>query len=390
MVRRILQRRTREAAKQFPTLTITGPRQSGKTTLCRMAFPSMAYVSLESPDTREYALRDPRGFLREHAAGCILDEVQRTPTLLSYLQEMVDADPRPGRFILTGSANFALLESVSQSLAGRTAVLHLLPLDREETRRFPEHPGDLFTTLWTGGYPVLFDRGIPPRDWFGSYVSTYVERDVRQVVNVTDLIAFQTFLRVCAGRSGQILNLSGLASDCGLSHNTARAWLSVLEASYIAHRLPSEHVNVTSRAVKRPKMHFTDSGLLCYLLGIEKPDQIRSHPLRGAIFESWVYSELLKARLHRGLPSNLSFYRDRKGLEVDFLLRRGEEITAVEAKSGETIAPDCAVALDRLARYLEGATASIVKVVIYGGAPDQRRTGVTFLGWDRAGGSRWA
>jgi len=389
MIKRTLQARVREAAKHFPVLTITGPRQSGKTTLCRMTFPSKSYVSLEAPDVREFATQDPRGFLAEHRSGCILDEVQRAPSLLSYLQELVDSDPRPGRFVLTGSANFALLESVYQSLAGRTAVLQLLPLDREETHRFPRFPKDLFTTLWTGGYPAVFDRSVPVRDWYSSYVATYLERDVRQLVNVSDLLTFQTFLRICAGRSGQLLNLSGLGADCGITHNTARAWFSVLETSYLVFRLPPYHANVTSRAVKRPKMHFADTGLLCYLLGIETPDQIRRHPLRGAIFESWVCSEVLKARLHRGLPSNLFFYRDRKGLEVDLLLRKGDRIIAVEAKSGETIAPDFTANLDRLARQMSDSTEALNKVVVYGGLQGQRRSGVTVLGWEQAGGSRW-
>ena len=389
MIKRTLQARVREAAKHFPVLTITGPRQSGKTTLCRMTFPSKSYVSLEAPDVREFATQDPRGFLAEHGSGCILDEVQRAPSLLSYLQELVDSDPRPGRFVLTGSANFALLESVSQSLAGRTAVLQLLPLDREETRRFPRFPKDLFTTLWTGGYPAVFDRAVPVRDWYGSYVATYLERDVRRLVNVSDLVTFQTFLRICAGRSGQLLNLSGLGADCGITHNTARAWFSVLETSYLVFRLPPYHANVTSRAVKRPKMHFADTGLLCYLLGIETPDQIRRHPLRGAIFESWVCSEVLKARLHRGLPSNLFFYRDRKGLEVDLLLRKGDRIIAVEAKSGETIAPDFTANLDRLARRMSDSAEALNKVVVYGGLQGQRRSGATVLGWEQAGGSRW-
>lgn len=390
MIKRTLQAKVRDAAKHFPVLTITGPRQSGKTTLCRMTFPSKPYVSLEVPDVRDFATQDPRGFLAEHAAGCILDEVQRAPSLLSYLQEIVDSDPRPGRFILTGSANFALLESVSQSLAGRTAVLQLLPLDREETRRFPQYPEDLFTALWAGSYPAVFDRRVPVRDWYGAYVATYVERDVRQMINVSDLATFQAFLRICAGRSGQLLNLSGVGADCGITHNTARAWFSVLEASYLVFRLPPYHENVTSRTVKRPKMHFIDSGLLCYLLGIETPDQIRRNPLRGAIFESWVCSEVLKARLHRGLSSDLFFYRDRKGLEVDLVLRKGDRIIAVEAKSGETVAPDFTASLDRLARQMGDAGGAVNKVVVYGGSPGQGRSGVTILGWDQAGGSRWS
>ena len=247
MIPRTLHRKLRQLARQFPVVTVTGPRQSGKTTLCQMVFPAKTYVSLEAPDVRAYAQQDPRGFLAQHASGAILDEVQRVPDLLSYLQGEVDSRPTPGRFILTGSANLALLGNVSQSLAGRTAVLTLLPLAHGEALRFPDPSGDLFATMWRGGYPAIYDRRPEPADWLGSYVATYVERDVRQILNVTDLLAFQNFLGLCAGRSAQLLNLSALAADAGITHNTARAWLSVLEASYLAFRLPALHANVRKR-----------------------------------------------------------------------------------------------------------------------------------------------
>jgi predicted AAA+ superfamily ATPase len=301
------------APARNPIVTVTGPRQAGKTTLCRAAFPEKPYVSLEAPDTREYAIHDPRGFLADHAAGAIIDEVQRAPDLLSYLQGEVDARPAGGRFVLIGSANLALLASVTQSLAGRTAVLHLLPLGGEDLRRAPTRPSGLWETLFTGGYPAILDRGLDPHDWFSSYVGTYVERDVRELLNVTDLLAFQTFLRLCAGRPAQLLDLSALAPDAGITHNTARAWPSVLEASFLAHRLPRWHANVTSRLVKTPKLHFYDSGVLCFLLGIRRAEQVREHPLRGAIFESWVVSEIVKARVHRGLPPALAFIAIGKG-----------------------------------------------------------------------------
>ena len=392
MIDRTLQTKVVQLARHYPIVTITGPRQSGKTTLCRMVFPDKAFVSLEAPDVREYARTDPRGFLSHHAAGAVLDEVQRVPELLSYLQVDVDERPPPGRFVLTGSANLALLDAVSQSLAGRTALVNLLPLGREEVVRFARHPTDVFTALWTGAYPAVYDREVPPEDWFASYVATYVERDVRQVLNVTDLVAFQTFLGLCAGRTGQLLNLSSLGADAGITHNTARAWLSVLEAGFLVFRLPPFHGSLKKRLVKTPKLHFYDSGLLCYLVGIRSPEPLRSHPLRGGIFESWVASEILKARLHRGLPGTLSYYRDRKGEEVDAILERGDALVAVEAKSGETIADDFFAALECFEQALAvpGRARKIEKVLVYGGDWSGVRSGTRVLPWSEVSGFGWA
>jgi predicted AAA+ superfamily ATPase len=392
MVPRTLRRKLIHLARRFPVVTVTGPRQSGKTTLCRMAFPSKAYVSLEAPDVRAYAHADPRGFLATYASGAILDEIQRAPDLLSYLQGEVDARPVAGRFILTGSANLALLHGVAQSLAGRTAVLTLLPLGHDEVVRFPDPPGDLLSVLWQGGYPAIFDQHPAPGDWLGSYVATYVERDVRQVLNVTDLLAFQNFLRLCAGRTAQLLNCSALAADAGITHNTARAWLSVLEASYIVFRLPALHLNIRKRLVKAPKLHFYDTGLLCYLLGINNAEQLRRHPLRGAVFETWVVSEILKARLHRGLPASLSFYRDRKGQEIDAVLERGDAVVAIEAKSGQTVAKDF---FPPLARFSEMTSQRqdgerVVTVVAYGGERSEHRGSCRVLPWNRLKDLNWA
>ncbi|OFV86744.1 MAG: AAA family ATPase [Acidobacteria bacterium RBG_16_68_9] len=392
MIRRTLAAKLRALARTFPTVTVTGPRQSGKTTLCRATFPGKAYVSLEAPDVREYALRDPRGLIAEHVGGAIFDEVQRAPELLSYLQGEVDERPTAGRFILTGSANFALLQSVSQSLAGRTGLLQLLPLSLEEVRRFPERPEELFTLLWQGAYPALYDRGVPPGDWFAAYVGTYVERDVRQILNVTDLATFQTFLRLCAGRSAQLLNASALGADAGVTHNTARAWLAVIEASYLALRLPPFHANIRKRLVKAPKLHFYDSGLLCYLLGITRPEQLREHPLRGAIFESWVVSEIVKARANLGLAPNLSFYRDRKGLEVDAVLDRGTELVAVETKSGQTVANDFFDALHAFVDVLTSRKRAprVTSLVVYGGTQRQRRADATVIPWSKLDDFDWS
>jgi len=390
-VKRTIQAKLSELSRHFPVVTVTGPRQSGKTTLCKMAFASKPFTSLENPDVREYARTDPRGFLREHASGAVLDEVQRVPELLSYLQTDVDEHPEMGRFILTGSANFALLDKVSQSLAGRTAVLNLYPLGFEELNLFDNAPGDLFEVLFSGAFPAVFDRGTAPADWYPSYVSTYLERDVRQILNVGDLVAFQTFLRLCAGRTGQLVNLSALASDCGITHGTARSWLSVLETSFLVFRLPAFRANVTRRLVKTPKLHFSDSGLLCYLLDIRNPGQLRTHPLRGAIFESWVTSEILKARANRGFQSSLSFYRDRKGCEVDVLVSRGNEIIAVETKSGETVARDFFSGLELFSSLIASKSrpADLTKVLVYGGRSKQERSETVVLPWSDVAGYDW-
>ena len=281
MIERDLADKVKTAAASFPAVTLTGPRQSGKSTLCRAVFPDLAHINLEEPDVRSFALRDPRGFLAQYPHGAIIDEVQRCPQLPSYLQVIIDDDPSPGRWILTGSQNLALLESVSQSLAGRTAVLHLLPLARDEVRRFDTYPSDLDEAMLAGGYPRIFDRGLSPAEWLGAYVGTYIERDVRTITTVGDLVTFQRFVELCAGRTGQLLNVSALAADAGVAQPTAKAWLSVLETSFITFRLPALYANIRKRLVKMPKLHFYDTGLVCWLLGIRNTDQLRAHPLRG-------------------------------------------------------------------------------------------------------------
>jgi predicted AAA+ superfamily ATPase len=391
MIPRVLEARLRELAGKFPIVTVTGPRQSGKTTLCRAIFAGKPYVSLEAPDIQEYARRDPRGFLAERTEGAVLDEVHRVPELLSYLQPLVDERPDRGRFVLTGSANFALLQSLGQSLAGRTALLELLPLSLEEVRRFPEPPADLFSLLWRGSYPALYDRGLEAGDWYPSYVATYLERDVRAILSVGDLLAFQTFLRLCAGRTGQLVNFSALAADAGVTHNTARSWLSVLEAGYVAWRLPAFHNNLSKRLVKTPKLHFIDSGLACYLLGIRSADQLRNHPLRGAIFETWVASEILKARVHRGLQPSLSFFRDRKGTEVDLIVEDGRALLAVETKSGQTIANDFFAGLESF-QSMAAASHPPRKpksFLVYGGAETQKRSIAEVVSWSDLDRCRW-
>lgn len=385
MIRRTLQEHLERAAERYPVVTMTGPRQSGKSTLARMAFPDRPYVSLETPSEREFAAEDPLGFLARFESGGILDEIQRAPDLLSYLQGMVDDDPSPGRFVLTGSQNLPLLEGVSQSLAGRTALLELLPLALEEIRRFDGSGDDLETVIWRGGYPRILDRGLPPAEWLADYTATYLERDLRNLLAVGDLETFHTFLRLCAGRVGQLLNLASLAADCGVSQPTARRWLSTLEASFIVFRLQPFHANLGKRLVKRPKLYFHDPGLAVSLLGIDAPEQLAAHPLRGAMFEGWVVSEIVKWHRHRGRRPQLSFYGERNRLEIDLVVERGAELTLIEAKAGRTPSSEHFAAFpafaERIAARGDGRWRVARRMVVYGGEDSQSRSQGELVGW---------
>lgn len=391
MITRNLQPHLLELAQLYPVVTVTGPRQSGKSTLCMAAFPHLPRVSLEPLDQRDFARSDPRGFLAEYRAGAIIDEVQLVPELLSYLQEEVDREPATGRFVLTGSQNLALGAGVAQSLAGRTGLARLLPLSLDEVRRFPAPATDLWDVVFRGGYPRIHDRGIPPTQWLGDYVSTYVERDVRSALAVRDLGAFSAFLRLVAARTAQELNLSELGADAGVSQPTARGWLSVLETSFLCHRLESDARNARKRIVERPKLHLVDTGLACWLLGIQSADQLRHHPLRGALFETWVVGEVFKSRLNRGLAPRLRHRREVRGFEIDLLVERSPEVlVAVECKSGATVAAEQFNALaafepgERL-----GATPALVRRLVYGGDTSQRRSAAELVAWTDVASTEW-
>ena len=375
------------SAKRYPVVLLDGPRQSGKTTLARAAFPDKRYVSLEPMDAREFARADPRGLLSEYASGAVIDEVQHAPDLLSYIQDDVDRNPQPGRFILTGSQNLAISQTVSQSLAGRVGILHLLPFSRDEIEGFAQAPQDLFEFLWTGGYPRIYDQRIPAQQWLADYVTTYIQRDVRQLLNVGDLGRFNAFLKLCAAHTAQELKLSTLGADAGISHNTANAWISVLESSFLCCRLPAWHRNLKKQIVKAPKLHFFDSGLVCYLLGIKEPAQLRHHPLRGAVFESWVFSELYKRRLHSGEEPNLFHFRDSRKIEVDLIEPSGAKIILIEAKSGETVGSDFFKEMNALEQLLidKRALEQIEKHLIYGGSDSFTRNGVRVTAWNAMG-----
>lgn len=366
-------------AAAFPVLALTGPRQSGKTTLARALFADKPYVSLEDPAERAFASEDPRGFLARFSQGAVFDEAQRWPDLFSHLQGMVDADRRPGRFVLTGSQQFGLLAGVTQSLAGRVGMTRLLPLAATEIPAVAQGQWTLDALMLQGGYPVLHTQRVGPADWFASYIATYVERDVRQVLNIQSLPTFQRFLRLCAGRTGQLLNVSALASEAGITANTAKSWLAVLESSDLIHLLPPYFRNFGKRLVKMPKLYFLDTGLASWLLGIRSEEVLALHPLRGALFENWVVSEFIKDRYHRGLPADLYFWRDNNGLEADLIFEQGNGLQMVEIKSGQTITSDTVRAGQRATGMAESE--ALAPWLIYGGDGSYERSGVKIFGW---------
>lgn len=392
MIKRHLSETVKRAADQYPVIVLTGPRQSGKTTLSLDIFSGYKYVNLEKPDIRNFAIEDPNAFLDRFSSPVILDEVQRVPELFSYLMPIVDADKTPGRFILTGSQNFLLLEAVSQSLAGRCAIFHLLPFSFRELSGqplldvfgFDQHVvsgasgnRDLNQVMHKGFYPPVHDRGYSSYDWFGQYSRTYLDRDARSIVNIGDLDTFERFLRMCAGRSGQILNYSSLAADCGVSVPTAMRWISVLKASFILATIQPHFRNFNKRLIKSPKLYFFDTGLLCYLLGIRSPEELFCHSARGAIFETYVVSELIKNACNAGTEPPLYFWRDSAGHEIDLIIERGENLYPIEIKSGATVASDMFAGL----KWWNNLTSGQSGALVYGGDESYVRHGFRVLPW---------
>ena len=395
MLRRHLTEALCAAAARNPAVTLTGPRQSGKTTLVRALFPDHLYLSLEAPDVRTRAIEDPWGFLAQ-GDRLVLDEIQRAPDLLSYIQVLVDEDGRPGRFILTGSQNILLMESVSQTLAGRTALVRLYPLslaellerppvdaedlDKDDAGRSAAVPDrSLWKTLVDGFYPRIHDRGLPAGPWLADYIRTYIERDLREVTQVSNLRSFERFMRLAASHTAQELNLTALASDAGVTQQTARRWLAALEIGFLATTLPPHHASYRKRLRKRPRLHFLDTGLVCYLLDIRDAATLERHPLRGAIFESFVVAELTKSFAAQRRDPPLYFWRDATGHEVDVLIDAGGRVIPVEVKSGQTVAAD---AVDGLVWWTSiSGNPNQGGVLVHGGTERFRFKGVRVLPW---------
>jgi uncharacterized protein len=395
MIERELAGKLVEAAKKYPVLTLTGPRQSGKTTLARAVFKDYQYVSLEDPDNAKIAKEDPRGFFGQYSQNLIIDEAQRAPKLFSYIQTIVDGQDWPGRFVLTGSHNFLLMESVTQSLAGRCAIFHLLPFSRAElageksldldrleaAASVPceKTEGDLDQMLFAGFYPRIHDRHLDPQEWLQDYISSYIERDVRLISNIGDAETFGRFMMLCAGRSGQVLNIASLASDCGIAPVTAKKWLSILESSFIVSLLRPHHKNFSKRVIKSPKLYFMDTGLLCHLLKIRSAEDLRKSERRGAIFETWVVSEFIKNYYNRRRQPDMFFWRDTAGNEIDLLIDRGRDLLPVGIKSGRTFSDNLVNELD----FWRGLTKTPNHpgVLIYGGQKAFEYKGWAIVPW---------
>ena len=395
MIKRELSKILIRDSKSYPVVTLTGPRQSGKTTLVKDTFKNYEYLSLENLDNREFAKEDPNGFLNKYSNKVIFDEIQHAPEIFSYIQTRVDERDKPGQYILTGSQNFLLLSKVSQTLAGRCSILHLLPFSMAELNSSKPFPINklgvdipnrkrtkerkLFDEMLKGFYPRVHAQNLDTQNWFRNYYQTYLERDIRDILNVGDIETFGRFIRLCAGRNGQLLNLSSLAIDCGITHTTARRWLSVLEASFLVLLLRPHFKNFSKRLIKSPKIYFIDTGLLCYLLRIRNADDLRISPYRGGIFESLIISELYKNYFNQGKESDLYFWRDSAGHEIDILIDKGNDLFPIEIKSGETIAKDF---FDNLEYWKKISGKSEAPTgLIYGGDKSFIRKGTAVYSW---------
>jgi predicted AAA+ superfamily ATPase len=377
MIEREMAEYIKYAATKYPVVTITGPRQSGKTTLAKNLFPDKEYLSLEDMDMREFAIQDPRGFLSRFTNGAVIDEAQRAPDLFSYIQTHVDKSNKVGEFILTGSQNFLLLNKVSQSLAGRVAIAHLLPFSNCELMQAKIIHNNPFELIYKGFYPRVQVLNIEPHEWYGNYIATYLERDVRQIQNIVDISKFRTFMKLCAGRVGQLVNFSAIGNECGVYHSTIKAWMSVLEASFIIYLLRPYHNNLGKRLVKQPKLYFYDTGIASCLLGIDHPVTLDFHHMKGALFENYVISELIKERFNKGKNNNLYFWRDHNGNEVDCIIDKMKP-TAIEIKSGQTITNDFFKGLN----YWKKTTGFDDRRLVHGGNIKDSRFGVEVKPWN--------
>lgn len=397
MKRRSLSPHILKSSRQYPVISLTGPRQSGKTTLIKSLFPDHEYVLLENPVDREFALSDPRGFLNRYSKGVIIDEAQRAPELFSYIQGIVDEKPEPARFILSGSQNFLLLEAISQSLAGRVAIHHLMPFTFSELRDDPDYnffelqdlrevgkaaAFNLNEILFSGLYPRIHDRKLDPPEWIGNYLQTYLERDVKLLANIGNLETYRRFFSLCAGRCGQILDQESLSNDCGVSNATVKRWLSILEASFQIILLRPYHKSFNKRIIKRPKLYFTDTGVMSYLLGIRSAKDIPLHPLRGALFENYVVSSLYKMRLHHRSDRGLYFWRESNKLEVDLVIEKGGDLEAYEIKASETFRPEFLAGVEKF-KSIVGNNSLKRLGVIYGGVESFEFNGNRVLSWKR-------
>ena len=359
MFKRSIEPVIKRFAQIYPAVGITGPRQSGKTTTARTLFPHLPYVNLENLDIRVQAQTDPRAFLARYQTGAIFDEIQHVPELLSYLQQIIDESEKKGRFVITGSQNFALSQHIAQSLSGRIGMTTLLPLSLFELGM----PDDITESIFKGGYPGLYQNNMQSIEFYPSYIQTYLERDVRQIKNIENLGKFQNFVKLCAGRIGQVVNLSSLAQDADISHTTVRQWLTILEASYLIFLLQPFHNNFNKRLIKNPKIYFYDTGLACSLLGLEQENQIDTHYLRGNLYENMIILEILKGRLNKGLPANLYFWRDLTGHEVDLIAEWGGSVKAIEIKASATFQPH----LVKNINYFTGLSKNAHGYLIYTG-----------------------
>lgn len=380
MIPRTIAKYIVSASKKFPIVGLVGPRQSGKTTLAKTLFPSYTYVSLENLDHRNFAQQDPRGFLATYNNHCIFDEIQKVPDLFSYLQEISD-QKGTGRYILTGSQNFLLHRHISQSLSGRIALLTIFPFSIDELKHAKISYDSSEEHMYNGMYPPIYDRKIAPALWYPNYVQTFIERDIRDLLRITQLSTFQVFVKLCAGRIGQMLNLSSLARDCGITHNTARAWLSLLETSYIIYLLRPYYQNFSKRLVKMPKLYFYDTGLASSLLGIQSADQITSHYLRGELFENFILTEYLKFKTNTRSSVEYYYWRDKVGHEIDLLAETGSRLSAIEIKSGKTITTDYTKHLSFFQSIYTDARRKLDPLVIYSGKHKQARSGIQIVNW---------